>query len=643
MPFTRSKGKVSDYITTFSNKTNIKQKENNINSILADKMIDNDQNNIVGIKRKADGRTVLGEVSLKDNFSKNSVLTSSRKVLSRINNKNIAAGAENIRNRRKELKEINTNISKNQNTHFDKSGQNKQKLKAEKALKAQEPILPKKFTGHDNFTKVELFKWQTDLKEEQINSNTFYDYEKTISVGHIESIEFSFGIFEYMKWREEKFEVAPYFDKSTENYQTDFKENDRRTLIDWMVEFQEIQETSHESLYLAVRLCDYFFGKRKVPRNKLQLYAFVGFLLATKFEERWPPTFEDMIYLSEDAYSKEDFIKAELLMLQVVDFDINMPISYRYLRRYAKCIGMDMKSLTVARFYLELTLMEYEYVFEKQSNLAIACLWVALSTLGYDSTKRKVVNPPKHFKKYWSDTLAYYGGVQEWDILNLVVRITKTVRNLQESCKNIILDEDDENFDENDNLGPSCKVIYKKYASDTFFRAATLKIPNENNMNLHKRRILSEKIDYEATIEPSNKRRNSGCVVKMQRMNISNDIKEKNTQINKNIEIWQKIGILNRMTDKGNDLKINTPGIDQESNSNIESGISMSTQLCSSAKSSNSTYLSCSSTNAFNSKTKSTNITKEILGINLDSPENGSTQEDACDYQESFEDENKEN
>ena len=72
-------------------------------------------------------------------------------------------------------------------------------------------------------------------------------------------------------------------------------------------------------------------------------------------------------------------------MLKAVDFDLNIPISYRYLRRYSKCIGMDMKSLTVSRFYLELTLQEYEFVAEKQSLLAAACLWISLYTLGYVS------------------------------------------------------------------------------------------------------------------------------------------------------------------------------------------------------------------------------------------------------------------
>merc|ERR1711881_220213 len=240
----------------------------------------------------------------------------------------------------------------------------------------------------------------------------------------------------------------------------------------WMVEFQEIQETTHETLYLAVRLCDYCFSKRTVSRDKLQLYAFVGFLLASKFEERWPPTFEDMIYLSEDAYRREDFVTAELDMLKVIDFDINVPISYRYLRRYAKVVGMDMKSLTVARFYLELTLQEYQYVSESQSKLAAAALWIALSTLGYDiNTRKKCTTGVRYNKKYWTDLLSYYTGFHEWEVVELARRMAGTARDIQFQCKD--LDPDDIEEIEDDKI---CKIIYNKYASATFFEVAKLKI-----------------------------------------------------------------------------------------------------------------------------------------------------------------------
>lgn len=451
-----------------------------------------------GLKRKADGRSILGDVT-KSNLNSNTLLPSKKPGLVQ---------------RRNNLKQA-----------FQKADLQK---KPEK----------KTYTGHDNLTITPLEKWRVSLREELESQNKFYDQEKENLHNHIESPEFSFGIFEYMKWREEQFEVPAYltagvvpeeaeFDRAAKR-QTGFAESDRKTLVDWMVEFQEIQECTHETLYLAVRLCDYYFSRAHVSRDKLQLFAFVGFLLASKFEERWPPTFEDMIYLSEDTYKKDDFVQAEIAMLKVMNFDINLPISYRYLRRYGKCIGMDMKALTVSRYYLELTLQEYEYVNESQYKMASACLWLALHVINFDVENRKPGNDKSlkssnsFTEKRWTDLLTYYTGCHEWDIVRLARRIADTVRVAQQECEEALAYEE-ENASENEDSSPFskvCKIIYKKYQSDTFFCVSEKELPSDEQIATHERRTQSEKVDYEADQEPAVKRRSSGCTSRLRKMTL---------------------------------------------------------------------------------------------------------------------------
>lgn len=412
----------------------------------------------------------------------------------------------------------NKNISNLKNQNVVLKQQNLDlKEKKEKIVEKHEIELttyedsPSVFEGHDDFTIIPIESWRQEVRDSLSQKSEFFDLEAENAKNHFESPDFALGIFEYMKWREEKFEMKPYL--STENrFQTGFKIADRRTLVDWMVEFQEIQETNHETLYMAVRLCDHFFSRQKVSRDKLQLYAFVAFLLASKFEERWPPTFDDMTYLSEDTCKGEDFIAAELQMLKVLDFDINIPISYRYLRRYAKCIGMEMKALTVARFYLEATLQEYEYVCEKQAHLAAAALWIAITTLGYDVSSRKMVKPVRFRKKYWCNLLSYYTGLNEFEIIKLVTRMGRSTRHLQNQCRDLPMDDDDDNFEErlDESGSPICKIIYKKYASETFFEVAKIPLPSEEDFGYHERRCESERIDFEAVQEPMTKRRSSG-------------------------------------------------------------------------------------------------------------------------------------
>jgi len=421
----------------------------------------------LGLKRKADGRTVLGE-------------------------KNLNSGV------RKALVSRSKNVKLRQN-----SGSNK--AKGQLTPKITVPKEPS-FTGHGDFTICPLEMWRHDLRDELTQRGKFHDQEQVNILNPNESPHFALGIFEYMKWREERFAVKPYFDEAP--IQSGFNEQDRVTLVDWMVEFQEIQETNHETLYLAVKLADFYFSKVNVPREQLQLVAFVGYLLASKFEERWPPTFDDMIYLSENAYTRDDFIKTEMKMLAVLDFDINIPTSYRYLRRYAKCVGMDMASLTCARFYLELSLVDYQFVTESQSKMAAAALWIALSTLGYDADKRQRSARVRHDKKYWSDVLSYYTGYREFEIIDLVKRLAESVRKVQTECDSL---RQNNELEENDRVP---KVVYNKYVSETFFMVAAHPIPTELDLKQHEARLSSDRIEHEASQDPSAKRQSFGSAVR---------------------------------------------------------------------------------------------------------------------------------
>nr|KAG5690971.1 hypothetical protein BaRGS_027290 [Batillaria attramentaria] len=111
----------------------------------------------------------------------------------------------------------------------------------------------------------------------------------------------------------------------------------RAILVDWLVEVQENFELNHETLYLAVKLTDtYLANIHSVPRDHLQLIGAAALFLACKFDERVPPAVEDFLYVCDDAYRKQEFLSMERDLLRTVGFDLGRPISYRFLRRYAK-------------------------------------------------------------------------------------------------------------------------------------------------------------------------------------------------------------------------------------------------------------------------------------------------------------------
>uniref|UniRef100_A0A4X2JVU8 Uncharacterized protein n=2 Tax=Vombatus ursinus TaxID=29139 RepID=A0A4X2JVU8_VOMUR len=217
------------------------------------------------------------------------------------------------------------------------------------------------------------------------------------------STEYAKEIFKYMRKREETFPLSNYMVK-----QHDISKDMRAILVDWMVEVQENFELTHETLYLAVKLVDHYLMQVVCLKEKLQLIGSTAILIASKFEERCPPCIDDFLYICDDAYQREELLSMEINILHTLNFDINIPIAYRFLRRFAKCAHVNMETLTLARFICELTLQEYDYVQERASKLAASCFFLAL----------KMKNVGK-----WTPTLECYSGYQSTDLFSLVKRL----------------------------------------------------------------------------------------------------------------------------------------------------------------------------------------------------------------------------
>ncbi|XP_051256429.1 G2/mitotic-specific cyclin-B3 [Dicentrarchus labrax] len=249
--------------------------------------------------------------------------------------------------------------------------------------------------------------------------------------------EYAKEIFDYLKQREEKFVLCDYMPQ-----QPSLNPEMRAILIDWLVEVQENFELYHETLYLAVKMTDHYLSQTPVHREMLQLVGSTAMLIASKFEERSPPCVDDFLYICDDAYKREELISTEASILQKLSFDINIPIPYRFLRRYAKCVSAGMDTLTLARYYCEMSLMEMELVSERGSLLASACLLMALVTKDLGG---------------WSPILQFHSGYQMSDLAP-VVRKLHTM---------LLAPPDDK-----------LRAIRNKYSHKVFFEVASLPLVN---------------------------------------------------------------------------------------------------------------------------------------------------------------------
>lgn len=81
-------------------------------------------------------------------------------------------------------------------------------------------------------------------------------------------------------------------------------------------------------------------------------------LISTKYEEIYPPTVKDFVYITDNAYTREEVLEMECDILQTLDFDIQQTSAYRFLERYTKVMKADSVTTYLAQYVLELGLLD---------------------------------------------------------------------------------------------------------------------------------------------------------------------------------------------------------------------------------------------------------------------------------------------
>jgi hypothetical protein len=76
-------------------------------------------------------------------------------------------------------------------------------------------------------------------------------------------------------------------------------ENIRAVLVDWIINVHMKFKLLPETLFITVNLIDRFLSKYSIDRSQVQLLGVASLLIATKYEEIYPPSLKDLVYITE--------------------------------------------------------------------------------------------------------------------------------------------------------------------------------------------------------------------------------------------------------------------------------------------------------------------------------------------------------
>ncbi|XP_059213754.1 G2/mitotic-specific cyclin-B2-like [Centropristis striata] len=150
--------------------------------------------------------------------------------------------------------------------------------------------------------------------------------------------------------------------------------NMRALLVDWLVQVHSRFQLLQETLYLTVAVLDRFLQVQPVSRRKLQLVGVTAMLVACKYEEMYAPEVGDFAYITDNAFTKSQILEMEQLVLKNLKFELGRPLPLHFLRRASKVAGSDVERHTMAKYLMELSLLDYDMVHYRPSEIAAASL-----------------------------------------------------------------------------------------------------------------------------------------------------------------------------------------------------------------------------------------------------------------------------
>lgn len=162
------------------------------------------------------------------------------------------------------------------------------------------------------------------------------------------------------------------------NFQTDINDKMRSILIDWLVDVHLKFKLLPETLFLTVNLIDRYLSRNIILRTKLQLIGVTAMLIACKYEEIYAPEVRDFVYITDQAYTKEEILKMENEMLRSLEFNITTPSAFRFLEIYSNFLNLDEHSFMFCRYLIELFLVDHRTNKFNPSLLSAGAIYITL-------------------------------------------------------------------------------------------------------------------------------------------------------------------------------------------------------------------------------------------------------------------------
>ena len=301
------------------------------------------------------------------------------------NNKNI----EKIEKKEKNIREIKIKNEKKENFIKYENIEKKEDIdKKEEIDKKEDKDKKEDIEKGENSEKGKNIenKEETQIKEEKQKINDFIVDDdklkvKYFDISKINNIQIPkeyINVIYYNLLKEEEIGIQPMPDYTYMTRQNEINDKMRSILIDWLIDVHFKFGFTDETLFMTISIIDRYLSICPISRANFQLLGITALMIACKHEEIDLPKIDDFIYITDNAYTKNEVIKMEEEVLYKLNFSFVYPSPIKFFEYISLHFNFSKKYHMMGKYLMESFLLDVKNVKYKPSIISCACAYIVM-------------------------------------------------------------------------------------------------------------------------------------------------------------------------------------------------------------------------------------------------------------------------
>ena len=326
-------------------------------------------------------------------------------------------------------KEIDKPIE-NKQQHILKKNENKIKVLKSDRIDDKENIeinYENRETINNNINKINAHKKEKEIQIEKIKSNDIFlnkndniekteksakeedDEEKvkyfdTSKVTNVQIPKEYLNIIYYNLLKEEERGIEPKPDYTYMKRQKEINDKMRSILVDWIIDVHFKFGFTDETLFMTISIIDRYLSVTQITRTNFQLLGITALMIACKHEEIDLPKIDDFIYITDNAYVKNEVIKMENDVLSKMNFSFLYPSPIKFFEYLSFHFNFAKKHHMMGKYLMESFLLDVKNAKYKPSIISCACAYIVMKFFKmqnyHESYNKKFYNLEENMEKY---------------------------------------------------------------------------------------------------------------------------------------------------------------------------------------------------------------------------------------------------